>query len=544
MSANKRVKRAIWDAGVEMEKIAAEGTGQLTDAPSSSAQNNASSSNAPASGGLFGSSTSQSTSAGNLFGGAAANQSQSQSQSQPQQQQQSAGLGGFGNTATSQASGGTSLFGSTAGGGGGLFGSTPSSQPQQQSGSMFGNTQNNQASSGGGLGSMFGASQPQQQSQQPSGGSVFGGFGNQNRPSLFGASATNNNANTGGGGLFGASTNNNSNSNNNPGGSSTFGNNTFLGRSLFGANANQPQNQQQPEPQPSIFGLSATHPSMLNASQYRNSQYGSVAGKLTMGQPAGTNQQQPGGSGTVQGAVNIDFNDMRSTTRFADCKEQVRKEIESIDKMIQDQEKFCRDIEAFLPKHGQDVKSLAPDVDLIAEKSEAVEHALGMDAQGVEAQKKVLETDVRDFERCERVITNLSYAQPYRFYGGIPPQHPTTSDEEGHVKDMDLINNYFGPLASNLQQTLESYTANLAEIEGHLRVIEASTIAQAQQLAAKRNGSTQGGKGSGEESVRELADTLRGFERSILGVAGVVGECREGVNEIVLKRGGGLIGRW
>jgi nucleoporin p58/p45 len=35
---------------------------------------------------------------------------------------------------------------------------------------------------------------------------------------------------------------------------------------------------------------------------------------------------------------------------------------------------------------------------------------------------------------------------------------------------------------------------------------------------------------------------LRGFEASILGVAGAVGECREGVNELVLGKFGGGAG--
>jgi nucleoporin p58/p45 len=36
--------------------------------------------------------------------------------------------------------------------------------------------------------------------------------------------------------------------------------------------------------------------------------------------------------------------------------------------------------------------------------------------------------------------------------------------------------------------------------------------------------------------VRQLADTLRGFEASILAAAGKVGACRENVNELVLGK--------
>ncbi|KAI7537352.1 hypothetical protein KC331_g10971, partial [Hortaea werneckii] len=108
--------------------------------------------------------------------------------------------------------------------------------------------------------------------------------------------------------------------------------------------------------------------------------------------------------------------------------------------------------------------------------------------------------------------------------------------------DTDMIGHYFIPMASELQDTLNQYSSNLAEIEGHMRVIESSAISQAQQLAARRAGVNNGQLATEDDTVRELADTLRGFERSILNVAGTVGECREGVNELALGRLGETLG--
>ncbi|KAF2483012.1 hypothetical protein BDY17DRAFT_279796 [Neohortaea acidophila] len=483
-------------------------------------QNNAAS-QPPAAGGLFGNSTQQSTSAGSLFGGPAAQQQQQQ------QQQQTGGGGLFGNNTTQssqQQSGG--LFGNSTAQpqqqSGGLFGNT-AAQPQQTS-SLFGNTQSNTAqSSGGGL---FGntLNQSTQQQQQPQSTSLFGGA-QTNKPagSLFGTN--NNQGTTSGSSLFGGSTlfGGNSQAQQQPGQSS-----------LFGSQSQQQQQQQQPASN-SIFGLSAKpaelQTSLLSSSQYRTSQFQPFAGKLSMGQAQSTaGVQQP-----AQGAVKINFDEMRPTTRYADLIDDIKAQLESIDQMIQKQEQNCRQIEAFLPEHGQKVPSLGPDVDLIKEKAEAVEHALAMDAGGVDMQRRVLESDRKDFQRCERVVMNLAQPLQYRYtgYGGAS----TSTGLDGDVaKDMDLVSNFFAPVAAELIKTLDLYASNLTEIEGHMRVIEQSAVAQEQQLVSKRAGVGGGAYANGDDTVRELADTLRGFEASILGAAGLVGQCREGVNELVLGR--------
>lgn len=263
-------------------------------------------------------------------------------------------------------------------------------------------------------------------------------------------------------------------------------------------------------------------------------------GRLSMGQNSTTTN-----TSTV-GAAKVDLDNLRPTTRFEDCIDQVKQEMETIDKMIQEQEKYAKEIEAFLPKHGENVDSLSPDVTFIADKADDIEQALANDAQGVEAQRKNVEKDRRDVERCQRIVTNLALPQGYQYtgmnsaygnmYGQQRPQQPpsTGNRENGSDYDTDLIGNYFIPMAAELQKAMDAYASNLSEIESHMRVIESSAVAQAQQLAQRKAG--VGGQTSGDATVRELADTLRGFEESILGVAGVVGECRDGVNELVLGR--------
>ena len=480
------------------------------DNSSAQQQNQNASSQPPPAGGLFSSST------------------------QSSQPQQSGGLFGSSTAQISGGGGGGGLFGSSAQQpqqpqqSGGLFGGSTTQQPQQQSGGLFGGSNNNTQSnmtSNQGTG-LFGPSlnvpsQPQQQS------GLFGSSTTQNRTGtgLFGAPAPTQTAPSGSS-LFGGSAQ--------PTGIFAGGNNQSSQPSMFAS-----QTQQQQQANPSIFGLSASQPnqSLLGASMHRTSQMqpGAFSGKLTMGQPQAQQAAQ------TQGAVKINFDNMHSTTRYADCIDEVKSSLEQVDKMIQNQERFCREIEAFLPKHGDDVKSLSPDVDMIREKVEGVENALAFDAQGVEVQRKTVQNDHKDSLRCERVIENQKLPAQYHFAAFSTGQRSQATDGTESQYDVDLIGNYFVPMASSLQVTLDNYSANLKAIEAHMRVIESSTAAQAQQLAAKRAGMSNGGSGqvSGDDTVRELADTLRGFEAGILTSASLVGQCREGVNELVMGRLGG-----
>ena len=452
------------------------------------------------------------------------------SSTQNNQTSQPPAAGGlFGNAGqqTSQASGGGGLFGGALGG--------QTSQPQQ-SGGLFGSSTAQNTNTGGGL---FGSTAQHPQQQQ--GGSLFGNT--QAKPGgLFGATTTG--TNSGGGGLFGSTNNNTQNTN--TGTSSLFGGTTAVNStagtsSLFGrpnANATQPAQQ-------SVFGLSASQPtynqpSLLGASQYRaGNRTTSFPGHLSMGQSSAPQQPAPG-------TTKYNYDRLHPTIRFSECVDQVQADLEKIDKMIQMQEKYCRDIEGFVPKHGDSVESLGRDVEYIREKVEAAEQSLSVDAQGVQDQQRVLAGDQKDFDRCQRVVDMLRYPQQYHYTGLQYGQQygkswnttarTTQSTTDAEKKDMDITNNYFVPMASTLKQTLDTYAANLGEIEAHMRVIEQSAVGQAQQLAARRAG-VQGQKGS-DDMVRELAETLRGFEQSILGAAGLVGQCREGVNEVVLGQSG------
>ncbi|KAL1303527.1 hypothetical protein AAFC00_006902 [Neodothiora populina] len=397
---------------------------------------------------------------------------------------------------------------------GSLFGNTASTSQPQQSGGLFGNNNNNSSAptaqlSGGGLfGSTATSSQPQQggslfgaphaQGQQQS-GSLFGGMGQQNNQ------AQNQQAQTGtGGGLFG--------------GLGTQ-NKPAMGSSLFGGStAQQPTNNTQQ----SSFGASLFNPTASTAAP--------LVGSLTMGQGNAQQQIVPG--------TKIDLSNLRPTTRFSDLHDDLKKQIEAIDSFIRQQESYSAQCEALLPNHSTNVDSIKPDVDFVAGKLETVELALENDSRAIDSAKALVKRDAADLMRCARVTENLTLPSQYHYGPSVNTAARTrasTTSADDDSYDVDLVA-YFMRQADAMQTTLDTYTSNLAEIENHLRVIEVGTVQQAQQLAAQRTGSRAV---NAQNNVRELAETLRGFENAILGAAGLVGSCREGVNELILGRIGG-----
>jgi len=237
---------------------------------------------------------------------------------------------------------------------------------------------------------------------------------------------------------------------------------------------------------------------------------------------------------TVPG-TKIDLSNLRPTTRFSDLHDDLKKQIEAIDAFIRQQESYSSQCEAVLPRRSTDIDSIKPDVDLIAGKLETVELALENDSRTIESAKALVKRDAADLMRCARVTENLTLPSQYHYGPSVTAAARTrapTANSDDDSYDVDLVG-YFMRQADAMQSTLNTYTSHITEIENHLRVIEVSTVQQAQQLAAQRSGSRAG---NGQDTVRELAETLQGFEHGILGAAGLVGSCREGVNELILGK--------
>lgn len=257
-------------------------------------------------------------------------------------------------------------------------------------------------------------------------------------------------------------------------------------------------------------------------------------GGLTMGQ----GNQQP--QSTVPG-VKIDVSNIRGTTRFNDLHEELQKQIEQIDSFIQQQISFKEQCDALMPAHDQNVTSIPNDVEFVKGKADTVELALDNDSQAINTMKGVVQKDAEHARLSFRAIENLKLPQQFHYTGMwhghsstmTPPRNGAGASEGGSDEPTDLVT-YFSNCATEMTKTLDTYQQNISEIETHLRTVEASTIAQSQQLMFRRG--RDGGSRSSEDQVRELAAVLREFEGGIINVAGKVGAVREDVQEILLKQ--------
>lgn len=447
------------------------------------------------------------------------------------------------------------------GGGSSLFGNSTSTSQPQSSGSLFGagtSTSTSQPQSSGGL---FGAS-TNNATPQAQGNSLFGGA--LNKPATPATTTST-------GGLFGGGATGTTPASQPQTGGSLFG-------GALGQNQQQGQQQQQPPQQqqqggglfgqstqtaqtatPSLFGSSTAQtqnkPSLFsnttNTAQQpqQTSLFGSAMNNTQ--QPAagglfGASAQNPnaGGQATIPG-VRIDLSQIRGSTRFSDLHEDVQKQIEQMDALIQQQISHHDQCQAFIDgRLKENISYLPNDVEWVNGKCEAVETALDNDSQAISQLKQTIKNDVENARITFRVLENLKLPTQFHYTGSMwstapaPAKSASPDDPSADGSNADLVS-FFSSQTDEMDKTLEHQARLLSEIEQHLRTVEANTLQQGQELMARR------GAGNAEEHhenrLRELALLFNEIQKAIMNEAQNVGDCREKVIEATVGASG--IGR-
>jgi nucleoporin p58/p45 len=286
------------------------------------------------------------------------------------------------------------------------------------------------------------------------------------------------------------------------------------------------QNQQQTQPQqPSMFSSLGQG---QNQNQPQAQPSGLFGGGLSLGQNNAQNQQSVPG-------VRIDLSNLRGITRFNDLHEDLQKEISRMEDIIQGQIKLKNDCEAIMPAHDHQLAQIPNDVGFCNRKLVGVESAALSDVKAISFVRDFIKTDAEHAKLSFRAIDNLKLPPQYHNTGmWATKAQENRSQANGEDEAEDLVA-LFSTTADELATTLTKYQNNITEIERHLRGVEASSAQQINSFVAKRSGSS----GGREDPVSELAAALREFEHSILGVAGKVGNVREGVQTLQL---GGFTG--
>ncbi|KAK6544713.1 hypothetical protein TWF694_001399 [Orbilia ellipsospora] len=359
---------------------------------------------------LFGQSTSQApASAGGLFGQTAA--------------APSGGGGLFGNPAATSAPAAGGLFGATATAttnapaAGGLFGAAATTSAPA-AGGLFGAgaTAAAPTATGGGL---FGAAAAQP-AAAPTG--LFGGGPAAAQPAPSG-------------GLFGAGAGTAAAQ---PAPSGLFGGSTTGGAGMFGA-------QQAPKPAASLFGQPAAQPQQSTFGQPQQNTFGQ------------TQQQQP------PQAVEMNFSNMRGTTRYEELHTDVRSLLDFLDDHIQKAILISQELTARTVGHKETMESVDGDVEHVSRKLGFTTTFLNNDGHSIgqlhNASTQLINTAALSTRTID--ILRLPISQRSHYLSS----HHTSNPEYSLIP-------YFEEKTGELSGKAQNFLAAVGEVEKTLEAVE------------------------------------------------------------------------
>lgn len=175
----------------------------------------------------------------------------------------------------------------------------------------------------------------------------------------------------------------------------------------------------------------------------------------------------------------------------------------------------------------------------VSSKLETAELALDNDANAIEGMKATVRRDAENAKLSFKAVENLKL--PNQFHYSNMWSQEQSPGRRGSVADAagdggaagtpaDIVG-YVGATADEFAKTLGLYQRNISEIEEHLRTLEASVVQQGQMMMYRRG--RDGAGRSRDEQIRELGDTLRGFDQGIVKVAEHVGQVKEELAAVI-----------
>lgn len=249
---------------------------------------------------------------------------------------------------------------------------------------------------------------------------------------------------------------------------------------------------------------------------------------------------QNAGAQPAQGGIQIKtIDNIKGTTRFSELHPDFQNEIQKLDDIFQGHMSNSQRIREVLPRQGETVASLAPDVAYIEQFLSTVELGIDNDSGNIARLKQQVEKDQQEALLCHRAVTNQSLPAQFR-YGNAAnlsasttkPNAAASADDDDPTKPVDLIP-YFSHRADNLSATLETYQHQIREIEAHLRTMESGIVEKAHQLSGSRSGL--------RDQRKELIDAMRAIEGAILEAAKRVGRTRDLVIQTTMGNVGGSV---
>lgn len=279
------------------------------------------------------------------------------------------------------------------------------------------------------------------------------------------------------------------------------------------------------------------------------------------GQPAAAQStqqplQQNAATSTVIPGVKVDVSNLLPTTKFESCADEIRSQIEAIDKHILNQMKMCHEVGDLLPTIEQQGATIPNDVEFVQGKLETIQHALENDASDIDGLRNLVTRDAAEAQVAFRAIDTLKLPLQYQSTGGgwwsvqdqqIPERSMRSSRKntlalpdgvEGDASATDVngvpvnLVDYFSHRTKEMKEVLGRYKGNLKEIEDHLHGVEATLNRQISDFVSSKSRDTAAG--APRSSTADLAAVLTDVEAGIMGVATRLGNVSEQVQDLSL----------
>lgn len=174
--------------------------------------------------------------------------------------------------------------------------------------------------------------------------------------------------------------------------------------------------------------------------------------------------------------------------------------------------------------HEEQLKQIPNDVEFCRRKLIGMEAGQDSDVQSIAVAAQLVRQDADNAALSFRVIDNLKLPPQYHNTG---MWHPSSESRGKSNEDAQDIVGLFSKTADELAGTLNKYQGHVAEIEQHLRGVEAASASQINALVARKHGSSR----SQSNPIEDLTAVLTDFESSLFGVADRVGGARAALRE-------------
>jgi len=232
---------------------------------------------------------------------------------------------------------------------------------------------------------------------------------------------------------------------------------------------------------------------------------------------------------TVPG-VQVDFSQIKGSTKFDDMTPAAQNLIFAIDQGIQKVFTWRNEITAYTPEHEREIQQLSRDVAYLDKKYELVNRAvLQGDVAAVQELRTLSNQNTKDFQTVQLSVDNLKLPSQYHLPGLWSTSGGAKTSFGGDPDQTDLIE-FFNRQVAHLDERSKKLRVYLDEITQHMPNVENGLY---QKLTTLQNA-----YGSGTARSNQLEDvktTLVDMRGAIFAQAVQVGKLREQMTQLQMQ---------